>query len=57
MMGNALRFIRYTFVGIREPRHRHQKSWLKRNGMTLLASFSGALVLTLPAWMIVLGVI
>lgn len=56
-MLNAFRFIRYTFVGIRQPRHRHQKSFLHRHGLTILASFMGALVLTMPAWMIVLGVI
>lgn len=56
-MFNAFRFIRYTFVGIRQPRHRHQKSFLRRHGLTILASGLGALVLTMPAWMIVLGVI
>jgi len=55
-MMNALRFIRYTFTGIR-PRHRHQRSWLRRNGLTMLAGFGGGLVLTMPLWMIVLGVI
>ena len=55
-MGNALRFIRYTFRGI-EPRHRHQKSFLRRWGVTMLASFAGAMVLSLPVWMILLGVI
>ena len=56
-MLNALRFIRYTFRAIPSYRPRHQKSFLRRHGMTLLASFMGALVLTMPAWMIVLGVI
>lgn len=54
-MGNAIRFIAYTFRGI--PHHRHQRSFLRRHGLTILASFMGALVLTMPAWMIVLGVI
>ena len=55
-MGNALRFIRYTFVGIR-PRHRHQRSWLRRNGLTMLAGFGGGLLLTMPLWLIMMGVI
>lgn len=54
-MGNMIRFIAYTFRGA--PRHKHQRSFLRRHGLTILASGLGALVLTMPAWMIVLGVI
>ena len=56
-MGNALRFIRYTFVGFGQPRHKHQRSFWKRHGLTLAASFAGAVVLAMPLWMIVLGII
>ena len=56
-MMNALRFIRYTFVGLRGPRHRHQRGWLRQNVLPLAAAFGGAAVLTMPVWMIVLGVI
>ena len=55
-MFNAFRFIRYTFVGI-SRRHRHQRSFLRQHGLTILASGLGALVLSMPAWMILLGVI
>lgn len=55
-MGNAMRFIAYTFRGC-PRRHRHQRGWLKRNAVTLLAGFSGAAVLAMPIWMILLGII
>lgn len=54
-MGNAIRFIAYTFRGF--PRHKHQRGFLKRNAVTLLAGFAGALILAMPAWMILLGII
>jgi hypothetical protein len=52
---NALRFIMYTFRGI--PRHKHQRSWLRKNAVTLLAGFGGAAVLSMPVWMILLGIV
>ena len=54
-MCNALRFIIYTFRGI--PRHKHQRSWLRKNAVTLLAGFGGAAVLSMPVWMILLGIV
>lgn len=56
MMGNALRFLRYTFTVI-QPRHRHQRGFMRRNALTFLAGFAGAAVLSMPVWMILLGVI
>ena len=52
---NAWRFIRYTFRGI--PKHKHQRSFIRRNGLTLIAGFAGAAVLAMPAWMILFGII
>lgn len=54
-MGNAIRFIAYTFRGF--PKHKHQRGFLKRNGVTLLAGFAGAGVLAMPLWMILFGMI
>lgn len=54
-MCNALRFIMYTFRGT--PRHKHQRSWLKTHGLTLLAGFGGAAVLSMPVWMILMGIV
>ena len=56
-MFNALRFIRYTFRAVPAYRPRHQKSFLRRHGLTILASFGGAVILTMPLWMILMGVI
>ena len=58
-MFNALRFVRYTFRALfhAEPRHRHQKGFWKRYGTDLLAGFGGALVVSMPVWMILMGVI
>ena len=58
-MGNAFRFIRYTFRAMAGApvRHRHQRGFWRRNGVDLLAAFGGAMVLTMPLWMIVLGII
>lgn len=54
-MTNALRFIAYTFRGT--PRHSHRRGFWKKHGLTILASGLGALVLSMPAWLIFLGVI
>lgn len=56
-MGNAVRFIRYSFRVALEPRHRHQRSTLKRYAPELLAGIAGGLVLSMPVWLILLGVI
>lgn len=55
-MGNAIRFIAYTFRGC-PKRHKHQRGFFKRNGVTLFAGFAGAAVMTLPLWMVLLGII
>ena len=55
-MLNAIRFVAYTFRGC-PKRHRHQRGFLRRNAMTFVAGFAGAVVLSMPAWMILLGVI
>ena len=54
-MGNMIRFIAYTFRGY--PKHRHGRGWLRQNAVTLLAGFGGALVLTMPLWMILFGIV
>ena len=54
---NAIRFIVFTFRGFRYLKHRHQRGWLQRNAVTLLAGFGGATVLGMPLWMILLGLI
>ena len=56
-MGNALRFIRYTFTGIRVPRHKHGRGLIRQNATAIIAGFGGAMLLTLPVWMILMGVI
>lgn len=60
-MGNAFRFIRYTLRVMVEtlPRHRHkhQRGFWRRNGVNLIAAFGGAMLLMMPLWMIVLGII
>ena len=52
---NAIRFIAYTFRGC--PKHSHGRGFLRQNAITLLAGFGGALVLSMPVWMILLGLI
>ena len=54
-MCNALRFIAYTFRGM--PRHKHQRSFLKAHSLTLIAGFGGAAVLSMPVWLILLGIV
>lgn len=56
-MGNAFRFIRYTVRAAAQPRYRHQRSALKRFAPELLAGIAGGLLLSMPVWMIVLGII
>lgn len=54
-MTNVFRFIAYTFRGT--PRHSHRRGFFRKHAVTFLAGFMGALVLAMPAWMILLGVI
>lgn len=53
---NALRFIRYSFLVLCEahPRGRHARRTFPG---TLAAAVGGAAILTLPVWMILMGVI
>ena len=52
-MSNAFRFLRFSILCLVQPRHRHTR----HNFLPLIAAFGGALVLSMPAWMFILGVI
>lgn len=54
-MMNIVRFVAYTFRGY--PKSKHRRGFMKKHAMTFVAGFAGALVLSMPAWMILLGVI
>ena len=54
-MCNALRFIAYTFRG--QPRHKHQRGFIRKNALTFAAGFAGAGLLTMPLWMILFGIV
>lgn len=54
-MCNALRFIAYTFRG--QPRHKHQRGFLRAHSLILIAGFGGAAVLSMPVWMILFGIV
>lgn len=58
-MGNCLRFIRYTFrVAFRTKRaYEHQMGFLRQHGISLMAGAGCALMVTMPVWMILLGII
>ncbi len=55
-MGNAIRFIAYTFRGC-PKRHKHQRGFLRQNAAAIAAGFGGALIMAMPLWMILLGII
>ena len=55
-MMNALRFLRYS-VRVIFSRGRHQASAWPRILDTLAAAAGGAVILTLPLWLILLGVV
>lgn len=55
-MGNLIRFVAYTFRGS-PKRSKHRRGFLRKNAIAIIGGFFGALVLSMPAWMILLGVI
>lgn len=53
-MMNAFRFLRYTIRCLTPVRrYRHQR----RDYTAMMAGFGGALILSAPVWMILLGII
>lgn len=56
-MTNAFRFIRFSVLVLLERRGRHRASAWPKICEALGVALGGLLVLAMPAWMILLGVI